>query len=96
MTITHTHDGYAQRRQNDLIGLRLINDFRWMRTTELGPLMWQDIDRDTARHKADRVVRSWLEAKAALTARAGIVHAFSMLRKLTPHKFQAPTEAAPE
>ena len=52
-------NAYEQRKQNDVTGLAWVNRFGWIRTTELGPLLWPG--NPSARHQADRLVRSWLE-----------------------------------
>jgi len=46
-----------QHLRNDLDGLQLIHKFGWLRTHELGPLMWPNGRH--SRHQADRLVRSW-------------------------------------
>lgn len=52
-------NAYEQSRQNDVTGLAWVNRFGWIRTTELGPLLWPQ--NASARHQADRLVRRWLE-----------------------------------
>lgn len=60
-------NAYEQRKQNDLQGLGWVNRFGWIRTTELGPLLWPG--NPSARHQADRLARSWLE-RGLVLARA--------------------------
>lgn len=50
---------FQQREQNDIDGLLFIHRFSWLRTLELGKLMWPG--NASSRHQADRLVRSWLE-----------------------------------
>ena len=56
-------DAHAQRRINDRDGLTWLARFGWLRTTELGPLLWPN---STARQQADRLARSWLERRLVL------------------------------
>lgn len=60
-------NAYEQRRQNDVTGLAWVNRFGWIRTTELGPLLWPG--NPSSRHQADRLVRRWLE-RGLVLARA--------------------------
>lgn len=53
-------DGKLQRINNDIRGLRYINDFGWLRITDLGVLLWPDA-KDKQRN-AYRLVRRWLKA----------------------------------
>lgn len=57
-------DAYAQRRINDRDGLDWVQRFGWLRTHELGPLLWPN--NSTARQQADRLARSWLKRKLVL------------------------------
>lgn len=54
-----TQTSFDQRLLNDIYGLTWISKFGWLRSAELGRLMWPN---DAyARTRADRVVRGWLE-----------------------------------
>lgn len=54
-----TQTSFDQRHSNDISGLTWISKFGWLRTAELGRLMWPN---DAfARTRADRVVRGWLD-----------------------------------
>lgn len=57
-------NGFEQRKKNDQHGLCWINAFGWIRTAELGRLMWRG-DRH-ARTRADRVVRGWIERRLVI------------------------------
>ena len=49
-------NAFEQRFQNDLLGLGWISRFGWLRTAELGPLIWPN---DTyARTRTDRLARA--------------------------------------
>lgn len=48
-----------QRRLNDANGLLFVHQFGWLRTAELGKLLWPDSP--ASRQAADRLVRSWIE-----------------------------------
>lgn len=50
---------FQQREQNDIDGLQLVHRFGWLRSLELGKLMWPH--NSSSRHQADRLIRSWLE-----------------------------------
>lgn len=60
-TLYRSMSPVEQHLQNDLDGLQLIHNFGWLRTRELGPLMWPNSLH--ARHQADRLVRSWRERR---------------------------------
>ncbi|HLO95058.1 MAG TPA: hypothetical protein VK195_12145 [Burkholderiaceae bacterium] len=47
-----------QRHQNDLDGLNWIHKFGWLGSHHLGQLLWPG--NASARHQADRLVRSWV------------------------------------
>lgn len=50
--------GFEMRHENDVVGLGWIHRFGWLRSAELGRLMWPG---DTyARTRADRVIRGWI------------------------------------
>lgn len=51
--------GFEQRHANDIEGLLWIHRFGWLRSIELGRLMWPT-DKH-ARTRADRIIRGWLE-----------------------------------
>ena len=84
---------YEQRRENDFVGLRWLHQFGWLRTTELGPLIWPT--NATARHQADRLVRSWLERELVLVrmlpegAGRALVLAIRGVRMLAEHGYVA-------
>ena len=58
-------DSIEQRRQNDLKGLKAIEDFGWLRAHELAKLMWPK--NKSNKEQADRLVRSWEERRLVLT-----------------------------
>lgn len=57
-------DAYAQSRTNDLVGLGWLSRFGWLRTAELGLLLWPTSR--SARQQADRLARRWLERRLVL------------------------------
>jgi hypothetical protein len=57
-------NAFQQRHQNDLTGLQWVHRFRWLRTAELGKLMWPN--ERFARTRADRVAASWLDRKLVI------------------------------
>lgn len=57
-------DAYAQSRVNDVVGLGWLSRFGWLRTAELGQLMWPTSGHP--RHQADRLARRWVERKLVL------------------------------
>lgn len=64
---------HSQSIQNDLDGLSWLHRFGWLRSHELGPLLWPSSR--YARHQAHRLARSWrargLVLERELPARAG-------------------------
>lgn len=58
-------DAYAKSRTNDLIGLGWLSRFGWLRTAELGKLLWPQSK--GARQQADRLARRWLERRLVLS-----------------------------
>lgn len=60
-----TQTSFDQRLSNDISGLTWISKFGWLRTAELGRLMWPN-DR-YARTRADRVVRGWLDRSLVIS-----------------------------
>lgn len=50
---------HEQSFKNDVDGLSWIHRFSWLRTHELGPLLWPR--NSAARHRADALARSWRE-----------------------------------
>ncbi len=50
-------NAFEKRKQNDIDGLSWVHRFGWIRTTELGPLLWPG---SAARHQADRLARDWI------------------------------------
>ena len=55
---------FEQRRLKDAKGLLFVYQFGWLRTAELGKLMWPDSPDN--RHAADRLVRSWIERQLVI------------------------------
>lgn len=51
-------DSYEESRRNDREGLRFIHNFGWLRTAELGGLMWPK--NKSSRQQADRLSRRWV------------------------------------
>lgn len=56
---TTTATGFEQRHRNDVEGLLWIHRFGWLRSAELGRLMWPT-DKHS-RTRADRIIRGWLD-----------------------------------
>jgi hypothetical protein len=56
--------GLIQRDENDRIGLGWLAKFRWLRSKELGRLMWPTDT--TSRVRADRVIRGWIERRLVI------------------------------
>ena len=56
--------GFELRHENDVLGLGWIHRFGWLRSAELGRLMWPN-DKH-ARTRADRVIRGWLDRKLVI------------------------------
>jgi len=54
-----TQTSFDQSLSNDISGLTWVSKFGWLRSAELGRLMWPN--NAYARTRADRVVRGWLE-----------------------------------
>ncbi len=84
---------FEQRQQNDIDGLSFIYKFGWLRSLELGKLMWPH--NSSARHQADRLIRSWLERglvisrELPLGAGRAVVLAAGGVRLLTDFGIQA-------
>lgn len=84
-----------QHLQNDLDGLQFIHQFTWLRTHELGPLLWPSSHH--SRHQANRLVRNWLKRRLViertLPERSGraIVLATAGVRLLAEHGIHATT-----
>lgn len=55
---------YEQRRLNDANGLRFVHEFGWLRTAELGKLLWPNSP--ACRQAADRLARSWIERQLVI------------------------------
>lgn len=55
---------HDQRRLKDARGLLLLHRFAWLRTFELGKLMWPDIA--ASRQSADRLARDWLARRLVI------------------------------
>jgi len=55
---------FEQRRLKDAKGLLFVHRFGWLRTAELGKLMWPDSP--ASRHAADRLARSWIERQLVI------------------------------
>lgn len=59
--------GFEIRHDNDAAGLRWIHIFGWLRSAELGPLLWPG--QQYARTQADRVIRGWRERRLVIERR---------------------------
>lgn len=55
---------HDQRRLKDAQGLFFLHQFTWLRTFELGKLMWPDIS--SSRQSADRLARGWLARRLVI------------------------------
>jgi len=55
---------HMQRRLKDAKGLLLLHRFGWLRTAELGKLLWPEST--GSRQAADKLARSWFERKLVL------------------------------
>lgn len=53
-----------QRRLNDANGLFFVHQFGWLRTAELGKLLWPNSP--ASRQAADRLARSWIERQLVI------------------------------
>lgn len=60
-----TQNAQLQRRRKDAQGLLFIHRFGWLRTAELGKLLWPGMA--TARQSADRLARSWINRRLVLS-----------------------------
>ncbi len=56
--------GFELRHENDVLGLAWVHRFGWLRSAELGRLMWPA--EKHARTRTDRVIRGWLERKLVI------------------------------
>jgi hypothetical protein len=56
--------GLLQRTENDRLGLGWLAKFRWLRSRELGRLMWPNDP--TSRVRADRVIRGWISRRLVI------------------------------
>jgi len=61
LSMTTPHE---QRRLNDANGLLFVHQFGWLRTAELGKLLWPNSP--ASRQAADRLVRSWIERQLVI------------------------------
>lgn len=57
-------NAHEQRRRNDATGLHHLHCFGWLRTVELGKLMWPQSP--ASRQAADRLARSWIERRLVI------------------------------
>lgn len=57
--------GFLQRAANDINGLTWLHKFNWLRSVELGRLLWKN--NLNARNYADRVIRGWRERDLVIT-----------------------------
>jgi hypothetical protein len=57
-------DAYEESRRNDRDGLRFLDDFGWLRTVELGGLLWPN--NKSSRQQADRLARRWVNLNLVL------------------------------
>jgi hypothetical protein len=55
---------HEQRRLKDANGLLFVYQFGWLRTVELGKLLWPESP--ASRQAADRLVRSWIERQLVI------------------------------
>ncbi|MHA6915166.1 hypothetical protein ACQUJO_18790 [Ralstonia pseudosolanacearum] len=55
---------HDQRRLKDARGLFFLHQFAWLRTAELGKLMWPDMA--SSRQLADRLARDWLARRLVI------------------------------
>lgn len=55
---------HEQRRRNDVTGLHFIHLFGWLRTAELGALLWPHST--ASRQAADRLARGWIGRRLVL------------------------------
>ena len=55
---------HQQRRRNDAMGLHFIHQFDWLRTAELGHLLWPHSP--ASRQAADRLARDWIARRLVL------------------------------
>lgn len=55
---------HEQRRLKDALGLHFVHQFGWLRTAELGKLLWPESP--AGRQAADTLVRSWIERKLVI------------------------------
>ncbi|WP_156894947.1 hypothetical protein [Janthinobacterium sp. 1_2014MBL_MicDiv] len=55
---------HEQRRLNDANGLLFVYQFGWLRTAELGKLLWPDSP--ASRQSADRLARAWIERQLVI------------------------------
>lgn len=61
LSMTTPHE---QRRLNNANGLLFVHQFGWLRTAELGKLLWPNSP--ASRQAADRLVRSWIERQLVI------------------------------
>lgn len=82
-----------QRRLKDARGLSFLHQFGWLRTCELGKLMWPDIA--SCRQSADRLARDWLARRLVIArdlpggAGRALVLATAGVRLLAEHSVAA-------
>jgi hypothetical protein len=57
-------DSFEESRRNDRDGLRFLDDFGWLRTVELGGLLWPR--NKSSRQQADRLARRWIDLNLVL------------------------------
>lgn len=55
---------YQQRHLNDVKGLGFIHKFGWLRSAEIGKLMWPH--NASGRQAADRLVRGWIQRRLVI------------------------------
>ena len=86
---------HHQRRLKDAQGLSFLHQFGWLRTCELGKLMWPDIV--SSRQSADRLARDWLARRLVIArdlpdaAGRALVLAAAGVRLLAEHGVLATT-----
>lgn len=86
-------DAYEKRRINDITGLGWLHRAGWLRTAELGRLLWPE--NRTSQQQADRLARGWLERRLVLArdlpegAGRALVLATGGVRLLADHGVEA-------
>lgn len=88
---------FDKHRLNDRDGLRWVHRFGWLRTTELGALLWHMTSPDSATRQANRLARSWVKRGLVLArelpenAGRALVLSAAGVRVLAEHGIEAHT-----